>query len=179
MNVRVLTPGLGRRSPPAFVADRLLLMGVFIVHPCAFIACAFVLGACSSNNLPSGWENATRAMNFVQEACPNSGMEFSNERASFSGRTGGIDVDYQHAHFRCEQDVEGFFKTAGDTVDILVQPIDMHPGSVAGCDCGYDITFIVEPVSAGTMQTTLYRRWDGQNNSNDPVQIATALVSVQ
>jgi len=154
-------------------------MGAFLVHFLAFITCAFVLGACSSNDLPKGWETAARAKNFVQEVCPNSDMDFSNERASFAGGTGSIDVDYQDAHFRCVQDVEGFFKTAGDTVDILVQPIDMHPSSVAACDCGYNITFLVEPVSAGTMQTTLYRRWDGQNNSNDPVQIATALVSVQ
>ena len=163
----------------AFVPDRLHFMGAFLVHFLAFITCAFVLGACSSNDLPKGWETAARAKNFVQEVCPNSDMDFSNERASFAGGTGSIDVDYQDAHFRCVQDVEGFFKTAGDTVDILVQPIDMHPSSVAACDCGYNITFLVEPVSAGTMQTTLYRRWDGQNNSNDPVQIATALVSVQ
>ncbi len=154
-------------------------MRVLIGRPWAYIACAFVLGACSSNDLPKGWENGARAKNFVQEVCPRSGVDFSDERASFTGNTGSIGVDYQDAHFRCEQDVEGFFKTGGDTVDILVQPIDMHPASVAGCDCGYNITFIVEPVSAGTMQTTLYRRWDGQSNPNDPVQVATALVSVQ
>jgi hypothetical protein len=105
-------------------------------HPWAYFACAFVLGACSSSDLPAGWGNAARAKNFVQEVCPNSGADFSNEHASFTGGTGSIGVDYQDAHFRCEQNVEGFFKAAGGTVDILVQPIDMHPGSVAGCDCG-------------------------------------------
>jgi len=145
----------------------------------AYFSCAFVLGACSSSDLPEGWGNAARAKNFVQEVCPSSGADFSNEHASFTGGTGSIGVDYQDAHFRCEQDVEGFFKAVGGTVDVLVQPIDMHPGSVAGCDCGYNITFTIEPVSSGAMQTTLYRRWDEQNSPNDPVEIATALVPVQ
>ena len=150
-----------------------------MAYPWAYLACAFVLGACSSSDLPEGWGNAARAKNFVQKVCPTSGADFSDERASFTGGTGSIGVDYQDAHFRCEQNVEGFFKAVTGTVDILVQPIDMHPGSVAGCDCGYNITFMVEPVSAGTQQTTLYRRWDDQNSPNDPVVVATALVPVE
>ena len=151
-----------------------------MAHLWTYVACAFVLGACSSSDLPEGWGNAARVKNFVQQVCPNSGEDFSNEHASFTGGTGSIGVDYQDAHFRCEQNVEGFFKTDGGAVDILVQPIDMHPGSVASCDCGYNITFMVEPVSAGTMQTTtLYRRWDDQNSPNDPVEITTAPVPVE
>jgi len=165
--------------PHGFGTDRPLSMRVRIVHPSVYIAGVFVLGACSSSHLPEGWDNAARVKNFVQEACASSGVDFSNERASFAGGTGNIGVDYQDAHFRCEQDVEGLFKAAGGTVDILVQPTDMNPRSVAACDCGYRITFLVEPVSAGAMQTTLYRRWDGQNSPNDPVQISTALVPVQ
>jgi hypothetical protein len=60
-----------------------------------------------------------------------------------------------------------------------VQPIDMDPFSVAACDCGYKITFLVEPVSPGAHQTTLYRRWDSMNKPNDPVPISAASVIVQ
>jgi hypothetical protein len=88
-------------------------------------------------------------------------------------------VVYQDAHFRCVQEVEGFFKTAGDSVDILVQPIDMDPSGTAGCDCGYKITLVVEPVASGPHVTTLYRRWDNHNNPNNPVPISTAPVIVQ
>jgi hypothetical protein len=158
-------------------------MRFHLVRSWAYIAGAFVLGACSSNDLPedlpAGWENAARVKSLAQEVCPNTGMELSNEHASFTAGAGSIGVEYQDAHFRCEQDVEGFFKGTGDTVDILVQPKDMSPTSVVKCSCGYNITFIVEPVSAGTMQTTLYRRWDGLNNPNDPVQISTELVTVR
>ena len=145
------------------------------------MACAFVLGACSDSakDLPSGWDGAAPAKNLVQEMCSSSMEDFAKEQASFTGGTGNIGVDYQYAHFRCLQDVEGFFKASDGAVDILVQPIDMHPASVAACDCAYNITFLVEPLSAGTLQTTLYRRWDGQNSQNDPVPIASAPVVVQ
>jgi hypothetical protein len=140
------------------------------------MVCAFAVGACSSTDLPDGWENAARVKNFVQQVCPGGATDFADERASFEGGTGSIGVDYHDARFRCAQNVEGFFKASGDDVDILVQPIDMHPDSVAGCDCGYNISFLVEPVSSGMRQTTLYRRWDDPDNL---VAISTALVNVQ
>jgi hypothetical protein len=143
-----------------------------------FFAWVCVVGACSSDELPQGWGNATPVKNLVQAVCAGS-MEFSNEHASFTGGSGSIGVDYQEAHFRCEQDVYGVFKVGNAAVEILVQPIDMHPEAVAGCDCGYNITFLVEPVPSGTMQTTLYRRWDALNSPNDPVPIASAPVVVQ
>jgi hypothetical protein len=152
-------------------------MRSLVLLPSAFLV--LIGGACSSDSadLPQGWEGARHAKNLVQEVCPSS-MDFSDEGAAFTGGAGNIGVDYRQAHFRCEQDVEGFFKTAGGGVDILVQPIDMHPAAVAACDCGYNITFVVDPVPAGTMLTTLYRRWDAINNPNDPVRIASAEVVV-
>ena len=153
-----------------------------IVAPLA-IACALALGACSSNDspadLPDGWDQAVRVKSFAQAVCPGSDMTFSDEGASFSGGAGNIGVVYKQAHFRCEQKVEGFWKAAGDAVDILVQPIDMNPAAVAMCDCGYDITFVVDPVSAGLHTATLYRRWDAINHPNDPVLIDSAQVIAQ
>lgn len=144
------------------------------------VACVLALAACASggDDLPAGWAGAAPAKNLVQEVCPG-GMDFSDEQASFTGGEGSIAVDYRQAHFRCEQDVEGFLKVGDGTVEMLVQPIDMHPRAVAACDCGYNITFVAEPVAAGTVQATLYRRWDGMNEPNDPVHIASAAVVVQ
>lgn len=142
---------------------------------------ALFSGACSSSDssdLPEGWGGANRVKSLVQEVCPNSDMDFADESASFSGDTGSVGVLYQDAHFRCEQDVDGFFKTAGDAVDILVQPIDMNPKSTAGCDCGYNITFVVDPVSSGPHMVSLYRRWDNITTPNDPVKITAAPVIV-
>jgi len=146
------------------------------------IACVVVLGACSSGgstDLPESWSGAASVKTLVQEECPGSDLMFSDEGASFTGGTRSIGVVYQDAHFRCEQKVEAFSKTAGDAVDILVQPIDMDPKAVAMCDCGYKITFTVEPVAAGTHTTTLYRRWDNITQPNDPVSITSASVIVQ
>ena len=153
------------------------------VAPLLAIGCALGLGACSSDDsssdLPEGWAGAGRVKTLVQEECPGSDMDFADEGASFTGGAGNIGVVYKQAHFRCEQKVEGFWKAAGDAVDMLVQPIDMHPSSVAKCDCGYNITFLVEPVSSGPHIASLYRRWDAINNPNDPVLIASALVNGQ
>jgi hypothetical protein len=102
-----------------------------------------------------------------------------DERATFVGGVNSVAVDYEEAHFRCEQDVEGYFKVAGGKLDILVQPIDLHPTAVASCDCGYNITFTVTPIPAGTLETTLYRRWDAVGTPNDPVQIASETVTVE
>jgi hypothetical protein len=145
------------------------------------LSCLLALGACSSGDadLPDGWGGAARVQSLIQEECPNSHMTFPDEAASFLGGTGNIGVTYQDAHFRCVQKVEGYFKTAGDGVDILVQPIDMDPTSVAGCDCGYKITFVVQPVSSGPHMATLYRRWDNINHPNDPVLISAAPAIVQ
>jgi hypothetical protein len=152
-------------------------MRSFILWPWALSA--LVVGGCASDSadLPQGWESARHAKNLVQEVCADS-MDFSGEGATFTGGTGSIGVDYRQAHFRCEQDVEGYFMTADGSVDILVQPIDMHPAAVTRCDCGYNITFVVDPVPAGIMLTTLYRRWDAINDPNDPVRIASAEVVV-
>jgi hypothetical protein len=74
--------------------------------------------------------------------------------------------------------VEGFYKLDGAALDILVQPVDMHPSAVANCDCAYGIQFTIKPLASGAVQTTLYRRWDDLNEPNEPVTIATELVTI-
>jgi hypothetical protein len=173
---------VGKASPRFWALGNLSFMknGVFRL---LVLACACVLGACSSGDssgdLPDGWDKAARVKGFAQEKCPGSDMDFTGESATFAGGVGNIGVVYQDAHFRCEQNAEGFFKVEGDAVDMLVQPLDMDPKSTAGCDCAYTITFLVEPVPAGAHPTTLYRRWDNITQPNDPVPISTASVTVQ
>jgi hypothetical protein len=136
-----------------------VLISLDLVRFSAIAAAAFGLGACSSDgseepgaaaDLPSDWQGAERVTNLIQLDCEGSPLEESNDRATFLPGDGSLGVQYDEAHFRCEQDVEGFFKEEGDTLDILVQPIDMHPTSVAACDCLYDITIAIEPPRQST-----------------------------
>lgn len=163
-------------------------MRTYLNHFQSVLAVAFAagLGACSSNmnsqlaeDLPTGWAGALQVSDLIQVECATGTMDFANESATFTTGASSLAVAYEEAHFRCEQDVEGFYKIANDALDILVQPIDMHPDAVAGCDCPYGITFTVKPLEAGTLQATLYRRWDGLNTPNDPVEIATAQVTIE
>ena len=136
-----------------------------------------LLPACSED-LPEGWGEATRVDGLTQADCsgnPYEGTHDERLEAAVSG--GGIRVEYKEAHFRCEQDVEAFEKRSGSNVDVLVQPIDMNPKNVAGCDCLYDIAFDLVELS-GETTVTLYRRWDEINDPNDPVLIGSATLTV-
>ncbi|HVR21662.1 MAG TPA: hypothetical protein VMS65_18230 [Polyangiaceae bacterium] len=141
---------------------------------------AFGLGGCDSDTeaqeLPAGWEDAERVSNLIQHECAGTALVEHDERATFVTSDGSLDVRYEDAHFRCEQDVEGFFKDSGDALDILVQPVDMNPSSPTRCDCLYEITFAIAPL-AGSRQATLFRRWDDLNEPNDPVEIASETVA--
>jgi hypothetical protein len=131
-----------------------------------------------------GWEAATHVEQLVQEEC--SGSPYGSPDGggppaeTFELRAGEhrFVLVYHDAHFRCAQDVEAFFRTSSGAADVLVQPVDMNPDSVAGCDCLYDLTMAIEPVETGTVQVTLFRRWDRMNDDVSPVLIGSQSVGV-
>jgi hypothetical protein len=141
------------------------------------------LVACSSAtkpDLPAGWEGAQAVASFTQAACSGSaGAPGSpSESLDVSPGTGSVNVAYHAAHFRCDQSVEGFIRAGPKRADFLVQPTDMNPASVAGCDCLYEISLAAHAPS-GPTTVTLYRRWDNHSGSTDPVEIGTATVTVR
>ena len=158
--------------------ETLACSSTFRVVLFALWLCGCSTEADSNKDLPSGWAGAERVADLVQVECSDGGFDFSNETATFRPGDASVVVDYEEAHFRCEQTVEGFFKLDGSALDILVQPVDMHPSAVAGCDCAYGIQFTIKPLASGAVQTTLYRRWDDLNEPNEPVTIATELVTI-
>lgn len=145
------------------------------------LACTTVwLTACAGDaaDLPDGWEAAERVEAFHQAPCGGSALENASENLEASAAASGIAVSYDHAHFRCAQSVEGFVRRTSAALDLLVQPIDMNPSKVAGCDCLYDISMQV-PAARGDYRLTLYRRWDNMNHPNDPLQIGATDISVE
>jgi hypothetical protein len=132
------------------------------------------------SDLPPGWSNAKSVASFSQASCGGSPLDPAapQEAIDVTATTGLIHVAYHHAHFRCEQAVEGFVRTGSKTVDFLVQPTDMNPSSVAACDCLYEIT-MTAAASAGPTTVTVYRRWDhlGGNPIN-PVEVGATSVTV-
>ena len=140
-----------------------------------------MLTACNLD-LPNGWEDAKPVDDLQQAACAGSPYgdtgdtgEGTGERVEASASGDGVAVSYLEAHFRCAQDVAGWYRSADGEVDALVQPRDMNPRSVAGCDCLYNITFSVPVATPTTL--TLYRRWDNINDPNDPVLIGSVDVN--
>lgn len=128
-----------------------------------------LLAACV--DLPEGWEDARPVSALVQEDCGESPYDTGfREDATATVVTNAIEVVYDPVHFRCAQDVVGFTKAQGDLVEVLLQPADMHPAIVAGCDCGYRVE--VRVPDGGATRVRAWRRWDDLNDDNVPVEIA-------
>ena len=129
-------------------------------------------------DLPTGWEDAARIENLVQHDCQSSALAIDPpEGVRFAPGASQLEVTYDHAHFRCEQRVEGFVRQSKGTLELLVQPIEMDPSSVARCDCRYEIA-IQLPVRSGSYAAKLYRRWDNVNDPNPAVEIGRAELTV-
>lgn len=135
------------------------------------LALAFAATACGSD-LPPGWEGA-KSLPIVQTECQGSPYDGPPEEVQVTPRSGGVDLLYDNAHFRCDQKVEGFIRWSGANADVLVQPKDMNPSKVAGCDCLYRITASI-PGSPGDHEITLFRRWDEHGGHSDPVRVGAA-----
>jgi hypothetical protein len=133
---------------------------------------------CSSADLPPGWEDAELVEGLKQAPC-NRGSLGNNlkETLGWEAKGAGVSVTYDQAHFRCEQDVEAYRRNRSDAIDLLVQPIDMDPSSVAGCDCLYEISMQIS-AARGAHKLTLYRRWDNDNQPNPAVKVDEADVSI-
>jgi hypothetical protein len=93
----------------------------------------------------------------TQSSRGESSLAEHDERADFAPGPKRLNLDYTDAHFRCQQSVEGFYKDKDGKLDVLVQPVDMHPSSVTRCDCLYDINVVVEGLGSGTRTVTLFR----------------------
>lgn len=130
-----------------------------------------ILFACSPD-LPAGWEDAEPVTSLFQAECD--GNPYEDYATTVDATLGGdpVSIEVGEAHFRCAQDVEGYYRMEGETLEVLVQPIDMKPGVVAACDCLYDLSIEVAGVQATSVD--VYRRWDALNEPNDPVLMGSA-----
>lgn len=155
-------------------------------HAVAFTSLTLTLLGCgaatdrSANpDLPDGWQNAEKVTQFLQFSCSGSALDGGDERMEVRGGEGTMLIEYFDAHFRCAQDVEAYSKEKGNTVEVLVQPVDMDPESIAGCDCLYEIHMVMETEEEQDYEVALYRRWDHQNDDNEPVEVASESVSTR
>lgn len=135
----------------------------------------FVAGCAdaATSDLPAGWEDAQRVEKLVQMTCGGSGLDDTPESLSLGVPGSELPVTYQHAHFRCVQPVEAFVRERDAALHVLVQPVDMDPDAVAGCDCRYTIQMQL-PLDSEAHSISLFRRWDNLNSPNLPVHIGDA-----
>ena len=127
-----------------------------------------------SADLPAGWEDADRIPVLTQTECREAEGDPVEAISAVSGPD-GLRVEYLQAHFRCAQAVEGFFRETDGGLDLLIQPVEMNPESVAKCLCRYDLGMSLSGNDAD--EVTVYRRWDNLNRDNDPVRVGSAPVA--
>jgi hypothetical protein len=146
---------------------------------------SLVLVACSDDptppavDLPPGWANAQSVRSFTQSACTASAYDPNvHETLEVTGGPASVNVAYHNAHFRCSQLVEGFALAPPGAFDVLVQPIDMNPETVAKCDCLYEVTMEL-PASPNSYPVRLFRRWDHKSGSDGLTLVGSGSVDVQ
>ncbi|MFZ5479958.1 MAG: hypothetical protein ACOZNI_24550 [Myxococcota bacterium] len=113
-------------------------------------------------DLPEGWEDAERVDDFTQAECGDTG------ELALAAEAAGDDValEVTHVGARCAQDLEAFWQPAGDAAaEVLIQPVDMTPASVAKCDCAYDLAMVVPTPAPVTLE--VWERGD-EHAEEDP-----------
>lgn len=140
---------------------------------------ALLLLAACGPDLPEGWEDAEPVEDFTQDPCDDTGGTPPEVEATVTASVAdpGLRVVGDDVRFRCDQAVEAFYQADGETVDVLVQPRNMNPRTVARCDCFYRIEAGIPEASPATVR--LYRRSDhygGDDGESAPSLVGTAEV---
>lgn len=139
----------------------------------------FALSACGPD-LPTEWSDYKPVTTLTQSTCDGSPLEEHDERVEGDISASPLEVAIREGHFRCAQDVEGFYRIVEGDIEVLVQPTDMNPSAVAGCDCLYDIDMTLAlDADLAPDNVRVYRRWDNQNDPNDPVLLGELERTVQ
>jgi hypothetical protein len=134
------------------------------------------LPAACAPDLPWRWEDAEGIDDFTQEECEGSIYDTGWESTvDATADDPGLHVVGDNLPFRCDQEVEGFYRMNGTQVAVLVQPVDMDPEKVAMCDCLYTVEAGIPEDPPASV--TLYWRHDNQNEPNDPVLVGSVRVA--
>lgn len=137
-----------------------------------------LVGACGSQyDLPTEWSGADR-IDVSQGVCAGSVDMYPPDPIVSALPLGhSIEVTYDNASFRCQQQVEGFVQDQGMLHHVLIQPKDMHPRTVALCDCLYRLNFRIS-ASAGVNQVAVYQRRDTLGGPGDVLKVAVVNVDM-
>lgn len=113
---------------------------------------------CGGVELPEGWEDALEVDEFDAEEIGETDYDDPDLGAvGIMGNVDRLEVSYR-ASFPCTQQVEAFQMVSGNDVELLVQPVDLHPDAVAGSDCTQEIAITLTGLDDGTYHVLLHRR---------------------
>lgn len=124
----------------------------------ALTVVVLAMTSCGGPELPLGWSDA-REVALEQSACDSSDpMSPVDHAVHVYLRDARLHVEAT-VSARCSQELCAYRQRVGDTEQFLIQPCDMHPGSVAKCNCPYRLGLSTK--NARTEQLVeLYQRSD-------------------
>ena len=108
--------------------------------------------------MPESWEDAESVDSFQVDDLGTT--NFGNPALgtmTIAANPVRLEVVYVDS-FPCGQEVEAFKLVGSERVDLLVQPLDLHPDVVSGSDCALDMEIVVTGLADGTWDVALYRR---------------------
>ncbi len=140
-----------------------------------------LVGGCDlAADLPAGWEDARHIDDFTQGECDGYAGDTGEVPTVTATADAGLRVVGDNLTFPCSTEVEGFYRS--ETLDIypvvyqvsvLVQPVDMDPYAVAGCDCLYRVEAGI-PEDPESATVYLYTRQGSWTDENDPELVGSA-----
>lgn len=126
-------------------------------------------------DLPEGWEEAEPILEFEQSDCGADPSEGYETGINVQVSSGAADVTWTNQPFRCEQPVEAYIRREGAGIDVLVQPVEIHPEEVVRCDCLYDLGMGFN-MSDSETSITFYTRNDEAGGPSSPSRIGTVTI---
>jgi hypothetical protein len=132
--------------------------------------------ACSAepaSPLPVGWELAREISDFTQGACLDDGSQEPGSIGVFIQNATAF-VTWARVSFRCDQPLTAYARF-GTMIDVLVQPVDLHPDAPARCDCLYTLDFAFE-VDSDVERFNFYIRHDEHAGPTLPELTGTIVV---
>lgn len=131
--------------------------------------------------LPEGWEDAAPVDDFHQEEC--GGSPYGDDTGGGGVDTGAlalvaeadgttaVSVSAGPIAARCSQDLTAYWQLGGSGAEVLIQPVDLHPSTVAKCDCTYAVSMSVPTPAPVTLD--VWQRSDAYAGDPDLWQLGT------
>lgn len=146
------------------------------VPPLLFL---LLCGACNGDEPPcdaAQWSCDDEVQMFSQAQCEGDVAQSLPVELDAQVQESTVNITVRHYPARCSQELCAYSHEKGRVIEVLIQPCDLHPDSVAKCSCNYDLSISLA-LAPGEHEVAVYRRQDEYTGSTSPKRIGTVPIS--